>query len=536
MDAYLGIDVGTASARAGLFDEAGRLLCVARAPLRIWRDGGRRAEQSTEDIWAAVCRAVREALAGSSLPPSAIRGIGFDATCSLAVIGKDGRGLPVGPEDDPERDVVMWMDHRAGEQADRINRTGAEVLRYVGGGVSVEMQMPKLLWLKEHRPDVFARIAHVFDLSDYLTWRATGSTARSVCTLTCKWNYLPHAGGWDDDFLDRIGLGALAGERHRRIGRDVLPVGAPVGRGLAAEAAADLGLLPGTPVAASLIDAHAGALGTLGGGADAAGGSTLAFIMGTSSCVMALSGEPVFAPGIWGPYRDALLPGAWLLEGGQSAFGAAIDTLMAFHPAFPAAEAAARAAGRPVLDELERVAVALAGDLAAAARLGPDLTVVPDVLGQRSPRPDPAATAAVAGLTRDVGRDSLLRFFVAILRGLCYGAAEVVDSLADAGLRAERLVVSGGAARSPLLRRILADATGLRIATPETPEPVLLGSAMLGTLAAGRYEGARVAAAAMVRCRDEIRPDPDAAPFHRSRREAYHLLQEAERRIRAVPL
>ncbi|MCR9111264.1 MAG: hypothetical protein NXH94_20615 [Rhodobacteraceae bacterium] len=101
------------------------------------------------------------------------------------------------------------FDHRATAQADRINATAHPVLQYVGGVISPEMQAPKLLWLKENCAEVFAGTRHFFDLTDSLTWKASGSTARSTCTVTCKWTYLAHEDRWDDSFFEAVGLGEL---------------------------------------------------------------------------------------------------------------------------------------------------------------------------------------------------------------------------------------------------------------------------------------------------------------------------------------
>ena len=191
MDAFIGVDVGTGSARAGVFDEKGNLLGTAKREIRIWRGEHDIVEQSSQDIWAAVVASVREAMALSGVEPSAVRGLGFDATCSLVVVGPGGKGLPVGPSEDAARDIIVWMDHRALEQAARINATGHKVLRYVGGVISPEMETPKLLWLKENRPAVFADAEHFFDLADYLTFRATGSLTRSVCTVSYTHLTLP---------------------------------------------------------------------------------------------------------------------------------------------------------------------------------------------------------------------------------------------------------------------------------------------------------------------------------------------------------
>lgn len=153
-DLFIGVDVGTGSARAGVFDRDGALLASARRDLAMHRDDAGLVEQSSAQVWDAVCASVREATAG--FDAARVRGIGFDATCSLVVMGPEG-GLPVSDDAAPERDIIVWMDHRATDQAARINAGAHDVLRYVGGRISPEMQTPKLLWLKEARPATLRR-------------------------------------------------------------------------------------------------------------------------------------------------------------------------------------------------------------------------------------------------------------------------------------------------------------------------------------------------------------------------------------------
>src|ERR1700759_1534687 len=144
--AYIGVDVGTSSTRAGVFDAAGKLLGMARQPIRTWHEAGDIVEQSSEDIWNACARAARAAMAEAAISPDAIRGIGFDATCSLVALASDGAPVRVSGSGDGQRNVIVWMDHRAIAEARSINDTQDEVLRYVGGSISPEMEMPKLLW------------------------------------------------------------------------------------------------------------------------------------------------------------------------------------------------------------------------------------------------------------------------------------------------------------------------------------------------------------------------------------------------------
>ena len=175
-DLLLGVDVGTGSARAGLFDRAGARLGAGVHPIQIRHPREDFAEHSSDDIWRACGVAIRTALAQAGARPEHVRGIGFDATCSLVVLDERDRPVSVSPDGSAAHDTIVWLDHRAVDQAARINATRHEVLRYVGGTISPEMQTPKLLWLKENLPDRFARAARFLDLPDFL------STARPAST------------------------------------------------------------------------------------------------------------------------------------------------------------------------------------------------------------------------------------------------------------------------------------------------------------------------------------------------------------------
>jgi D-ribulokinase len=533
---WLGIDVGTGSARAGVFAADGGLLGTAKHQIRIWREGADVVEQSSEDIWRACGDAIRAALSEAQIAPAYVGGLSFAATCSLVVLDRHSHPLAVGPSGDPQRNIIVWMDHRAVDQAQRINATKERVLDYLGGVISPEMQTPKLLWLKEHMPQSYERAGHFFDLADYLTWRATGSLARSVCTVTCKWTYLAHQHHWSDSYFQRIGLPDIVLDAYARVGTDIVDPGTALGSGLTAAAAKELGLLPGTPVGAGLIDAHAGGVGSIGGtGRDGHLNDPerrIAFIMGTSNCTMAVAREPRFVPGVWGPSYSAMIPGLWLSEGGQSAGGAAIDHLVKLHPAYSQMADEAARKDTSVLALLEAEAVA-AGDVSRAALATNEIHVLPEFLGNRSPFADPRAKAALAGLALDETRDSLCRLYVAGLCGLGYGTAQILDALTAQGYQLESIVMSGGAAKSRLVRQITADATGMNVVLPETTEPVLLGSAMLGAVAAGAFADVGTAMATMARDAETIRPAQGrVAAFHAAKRAVFEDLQALDRRTR----
>lgn len=527
----IGVDVGTGSARAGLFDLTGRLLASGKRDITLFREAGSIVEQSSTEIWSAVCEAVREAVSSAGIDSANVASIGFDATCSLVVLGDDGRSLPVGPSEDPARDIIVWMDHRAVDQAERINAKGHGVLRYVGGRISPEMETPKLLWLRENRPQVFDAAWQFFDLADFLTWRATGDLARSTCTVTCKWTYLAHENRWDPDYFRAIGLGQLADEDFVRIGQRVVEPGTPVGNGLTDRAADELGLAAGTPVGAGMIDAHAGGIGTVG--VDGPPESNLGYVFGTSSCTMTSTAEPVFVPGVWGPYYSAMVPGMWLNEGGQSAAGAAIEQLLSFHPA--AGEALELAARRglslPVL--LAELAAQKVQTLSESVKLTGGIHVVPEFLGNRAPFADPHARAVVAGLGMERDLDNLVSLYVAGLCGIGYGLRQIIDTQASSGALIDKIVISGGAGQLDLVRQLLADATGKPVLATRSEEPVLLGAAILGSVAAGEFPDVRSAMAKLSGTdRTYAAAGGEVAALHALRYEAFKKLQSLAREIR----
>jgi len=537
--AYIGVDVGTSSTRAGVFDETGRLLGTARHPIQTWHEPGDIVEQSSSDIWDACTACVRAAMAEAAIGADAVKGIGFDATCSLVVLSPGGAPVSVSASGDPQRNVIVWMDHRAVSEAREINDTTDGVLRYVGGSISPEMEVPKLLWLKRHLRASFDAAGHFFDLADFLSWRATGSLARSMCTVTCKWNFLAHEKRWSAPYFQRVGLHEFVAENYARIGRDIIAPGSPVGSGLVPSAADELGLRPGTQVGASLIDAHAGGIGAIGGRIEPGGPvnvcDRLAYIMGTSACIMATTVDPCFVPGVWGPYYSGMVPGFWLNEGGQSAAGAAVDHLLRSHPACAEAAAAARSEGVELIEFLERRIIARAGSAGTASALARDVHVLPEFLGNRSPYADPDCRAVIAGLDLDADIGAMERLFIAGLCGLAYGLADVVDAFAAHKVQSNVIVMGGGAGRSPLVRQIMADTTGLVVALPQTQEPVLLGAAMLGAVASGAFGSIGETMASMSALGRLSEPTaPAMAEFHRTKRGVYNRLRMLDRESRAA--
>ncbi|MDH5673590.1 MAG: FGGY-family carbohydrate kinase [Myxococcales bacterium] len=537
---YLGVDVGTGSARAGLYDANGRGLGVGVEPFEIFRPRPDHVEQSSDDIWRACGVAIRAALAQAGMPPEAVAGIGFDATCSLVLLDAEDRPVAVNADGVDSRNIIVWMDHRALAQTARINATGHRVLRYVGGTISPEMQTPKLLWLKEELPTNFGRAARFFDLPDFLTYRATGIDTRSLCSTTCKWTHLAHEAGdggcgWDTSYFQQLGLGELCQDGFVRIGKNVRPMGERVG-GLTELAAAELGLVAGTAVGVSIIDAHAGGLGMLGAVIDgqapdaAAMERRLALIGGTSSCHMACSLEAHYPEGIWGPYFSAMIPGLWLTEGGQSATGALIDHVIDSHRRGAELRRRAREQDTTAYALLNARLDALAGERAFVAELTEQLHVLPYFHGNRSPRADATLRGMVSGLRLDDSVDSLARLYLATIQAIAHGTRHIIDTMNGAGFSIDTLIACGGDTKNPVFVREHADISGCRIVLPREPEAVLLGSAVLGAVASGDQRSVLSAMAAMNAAGACIEAaGGEVASYHARKHHVFHRMYDDQR-------
>ncbi|BBK43064.1 pentulose kinase [Allostella vacuolata] len=522
-DLVMAVDVGSTAARAGIFDRTGRLLGRATRSFAVNRPVSDHAEHSSDEIWGAVCQASRAALAAAGVAGGRVAGLAFDATCSLVLLDAAGRPVTASTTGEDRWNVVMWADHRATAEAAAMTATGHAVLDHVGGVMSPEMELPKLAWLKRHLPRSWARLALALDLADFLLWRATGRVAVSACTVTCKWTYLAHrTPGWQADFLEMAGLADLP--RRAALPERALPIGTRAGT-LSADAAADLGLDPACVVGVGLIDAHAGGLGVLGGVPAGELDHRLAMIAGTSTCHMAVSPAARPVPGVWGPYYDAMVPGLWLNEGGQSASGALLDHILDLH-------AEGRALGP---DRHDRVSRRIAELLAAEGpeMLGP-LTVLPDFHGNRSPLADPEARGAIFGLSIDASFDGLARLYYATALAIALGTRQIVDALDRAGYAIDTLHLTGGHVSNPVLVRLYADATGHRVVLPEQEDGVLLGTATVAAAAAGLHPSLAEAGRAMVRSGRTVEPDPALRRFFDRRYAVFLELQQQEARLRGL--
>ncbi|KAJ5602094.1 hypothetical protein N7510_011628 [Penicillium lagena] len=515
-DYYIGIDVGTGSARACVIDDKGSIVGLASQDIKTWQPHPEFYEQSTINIWDSICAAVKQAVQQCGVPSSNIRGLAFDATCSLAVFNKDTDN-PVsvsGSEISNNRNVILWLDHRAMNETKIINATGHPVLQYVGGGMSLEMEMPKILWLKKHMNPRRFNDCKFYDLADALTHLATGKETRSYCSVICKQGYLASGidcgeGGWQLDFLTSIGLEELATDDFSRLGGingkngQYLSAGECVGP-LGEKAAAELGLSPGIAVGSGVIDAYAGWIGTVGANVDLGLDSStdekehvshrLAVVAGTSTCHLAMSTDELFVPGVWGPYRDVLFPGAYLAEGGQSATGELIRHIVESHPAYSEAKTEAKTAGIHIYDYMNNYLreETKQTQVAHVAQLAKHFFFYGDLWGNRSPIADSQMSGTIIGLRSDQSIKNLALHYYGVLEFIALQTRQIVETMNEHGHQISTIFMSGSQTQNDLLVHLIASACRMPVVLPEyVHAAVCHGAAMLAAMAASGSSGAK---------------------------------------------
>lgn len=468
----LGIDGGTESLRARIFDLSGRSLGDHAAPYAIEFPAPSHAEQDPEAWWDAASIATRAAIVAAGVDPADIAALACDTT-SCTVVALDEAGTPVRP-------CLLWMDVRAHREAADVLATGDPALRINGGGagpVSPEWMIPKALWIKRHQPDVWARTTKVGEYQDFMTLRLTGRWVASLNNMTMRWHYQTQHGGWPDALLARLDLSDL-----RDKWPDAFAAPGDVIGPLTANAAKHLGLPETCQVVQGGADAF---IGMIGLGVTQPG--DLALITGSSHLQLGVAIRETHARGVWGTYADCVYPGRYIIEGGQTSTG----SIIAWYKRNFAPDAS--------YDELN----------AAAATLPPGsegLLALDHFQGNRTPHTDALARGAVTGLTLKHTRAHVYR---ALIESICLGTRAIVDAFGTA-FEARRIVVAGGAVNAPFWLQIHADTLGIPLEVTEQPEAPCLGAAILAAVGAGAYPDIDTACAAMVRTARVIKPDMDA--------------------------
>lgn len=471
MGCVIGIDGGTGGIRARVYDRHGHCLGSVSENYPTVYPAGARAEQDPEDWWRALAVAVKGAVAEAGAAAGPVEAIALATTsCSVVALDADGRAL---------RPAIIWMDVRAEAEAAAVLATGDSALAVNcngAGPVSAEWMIPKALWIARHEPKIFEAAATVCEYQDFMSLRLTGRRCASLDNVAIRWHYSSRRGGYARSMLAALKLDALADKWPA----DVVAPGEVIGP-LSAAAAAHLGLTTSTLVVQGGADAL---IGMIGLGVNRPG--QLALITGSSHLMFGVSDREVHASGLWGAYPDAVYPGRWIIEGGQTSTGSIIAWL-----------------GRLAGGSLDFPALN-----AAAEKLEPGcdgLLALDHFQGNRTPHVDALSRGALVGLT--LGHE-LHHVFRAVIEGICFGTRAILDRMTAAGFTAEAITIGGGATESNLWLQIHADTAGLPVTVPESAAAPALGSGVLAGVGVGWFPTIDDGIAAMVRPGRRIEPRP----------------------------
>jgi len=526
----LGIDFGTDSVRTVVVDAAdGWILGSAVAPYPRWAKGlycnplENQFRQHPLDHLESMETSIRDALAATPGLAPRVRGIAVDTTGSTPVLA-DGRGVPLaltpGFEANPNAMFILWKDHTAVAEAERINQVartwgGTDFTRYQGGIYSSEWFWAKAMHVLKEDPEVAAAAATILEHCDWVPAVLTGTLdLRSIKRSRCA---AGHKAMWHADFGGYPADAFLAELDPRLVpikatfGTETWTADTPFAR-LAPEWAARLGLEQDVLVGVGAFDAH---MGAVGGGIHP---RQLVKIMGTSTCDIAVvpgsQGPETLVAGICGQVDGSVIPGMIGYEAGQSAFGdvyAWFRDLLAWPLASLVPGLAADRGFDPerltesltarIIPELERQALEL--PLEATGPIALDW-----INGRRTPDANQRLKGAIAGLS--LGTDAP-RIFRALVEATAFGSRAIVERFRSEGIPIDDIIAMGGVAKkSRLVMQILADVMNLKVSVPAGDQVVALGAAMFAATACGLYPSIEAAQKAMAGASERTyRPDPD---------------------------
>ena len=486
---FLGIDISTTGAKALLMDELGQVIGTAGTSLALSTPQPLWSEQDPADWWQAVGKSIRKVLMENGIAGDAVKAIGMTGQMhGLVMLDDDNRVL---------RPAMLWNDQRTSEQCDQIRQlVGKErLIRITGNDALTGFTAPKILWVKQHEPQIFGQCRHILLPKDYIRFCLTGEYATDKAGAAGTLLMDIRRRDWSDEVVDILG-----------IPRGWLPPtfeGTQVTGTVTAIAAEQTGLRAGTPVVAGGGDQAAGAVGV---GAVEAG--IVSLVLGTSGVVFAATDRPFIEEnGLVHAFCHAL-PDTWHLMGVMLS---AAGSLQWYHDTI---------APESSFDEL----------LLPAANIdaGSDgLFFTPYLTGERTPYPDPYARAGFIGLTR---QHTLAHMTRAVLEGVAFGLKDCFELIKAAGLGNIRQVrVSGGGAKSPLWRQILADVLGTELVVVNTSEGAAYGAGLLAAVGMGVWRSVPEACRASIKIVNRTIPDQDQVEIYKKiyprYRELYPLLK-----------
>ncbi|MFN7998074.1 MAG: xylulokinase [Bryobacteraceae bacterium] len=484
---WMGIDVGTGGTRAILVDGEGRVRGGFTAPHEdIHMERPLWAEQRPEDWWNASQQAIRGALAQAGVSGTEVKGIGLSGQMHGLVI-LDETNTVIRP-------ALIWCDQRSQAQVDGINsKVGREsVLKFTANPVLTGFTLPKLLWVRDNEPKSFERVRHLLLPKDYLRFQLTGEYASEVSDASGTSLFDVVQRRWSFEMMDALGL-------DRAILPKCYESSELTGRVTAAAAAAT-GLAVGTPV--------------VGGGGDQASSAVgngivepgiVSCTLGTSGVVFAHMEKVAYDPSGRGHTFCHAVRDKWHVMGVTQGAGLSLQWFR--NQLAPGADYDA-----------------LTAEAAEAPAGSQGLFWLPYLMGERTPHLDATARGGWIGLTAKHRRADLIR---SVIEGVSYSQRDCLDIIEELGVAVRSVRASGGGARSPFWRQLLADILNKRVVTLETQEGSAYGAALLALAGTGEYSSVPEVCRAAIRETDSIEPRAAEAVFYRNAHQIYGSLYPA---------
>jgi xylulokinase len=488
MSLFLGVDVSTTAAKALLMDAGGRVAATVSTPLDLQAPQPLWSEQDPRQWWAATAKSIRGALAAAGVGPDEVTAVGLTGQMHGLVL-LDGTGAVLRP-------AILWNDQRTAAQCDEIRaRVGGReaLVRLTGNDALTGFTAPKILWVREHEPQVYAKARLMLLPKDYVRFRLTGTAAMDKADASGTLLFDVARREWSKEVLAALDI-PMEWMPPTREGPEI--TGA-----VTEEGARETGLAAGTPVMAGGGDQAAGAVGV---GAVRPG--VVAVSLGTSGVVFASTDRPLIEPqGRLHAFCHSV-PGKWHLMGVTLAAAGSLEwyrNTLCPDVGFDA-----------LLAEAEESPAGARGAI-----------FLPYLSGERTPYPDPLARGAFVGLTVRHRRADLTR---AVLEGVAFSLRDCFTLLKEAGLPAVTQVrVSGGGAKSRLWRRILASVLDVELATVNSTEGAAAGAALLAAAGAGAAPSVEALCDAAIAVTERDAPDPGWAKAYAASYPLYRDLYPA---------